>query len=105
MKFIADRLRRAATGLYHGKASWLRRAAPALVLDLGIGVQVLSGIHDVYGSEACVSQLLAIVVNGDGTGDTADVGHQVLADLRRQRLLEGDVADGQPAARFQDPGY
>src|SRR3712207_7174309 len=41
-----------------------------------------------------LAQAALVVGDQDGPGDAADVGHDVLGQLRRQRLLQRDVADG-----------
>ena len=45
-----------------------------------------------------------VLFNRDGPGDAADVGHQIIAQLSRQRFLQRDVAHRKSAARFQDAG-
>ena len=85
-----------------GRGGHGRGAAGDLVRHLGVGVEVRPGVNHLHMEEAGLLQSAAIVVEEDSPGDAADVGHHVTGQRLRQRLLEGDVADGGPTARLED---
>src|SRR5262249_29724010 len=101
MQAVVRRRCRTARRLCYGPTRRRWRAAPALVLHLGVGVQVGPGVDDLYDGEASLGQLAVVLVDQHGPVDAADISHQVLTDLRREPLLQGDVADCQATTGLQ----
>src|SRR5262249_49838762 len=89
---------RSATGRNRGRC---RRAAAGLAFYLRVGVQVLPGIDNLDAGKARGAQQPFVLRDRDRAGDTSDVGRDALGQLPRQGLLQGDVADRDPAAGLE----
>src|SRR5207237_1277912 len=68
---------------------------------LRIGVEVLARVNYLHGGEAGFFQTAAIGVDRDRPGDAANIGGDAGGEVVGQRLLEGDVANGDTSARLQ----
>ena len=59
------------------------RAAARVALQLGIGVQIGTRIDDLDVSETGSNKPMPVLFHRNGTGDAADIGHEILTDLGR----------------------
>lgn len=104
VELVFDGPGRAATRLDYRETGHRWGAAAALILHFGVGIEVGPGVDDLHCGKSRFGQLPAVVSDGDSSSDATDVGHQILANLGWQRLLEGNIADRQSSSRFQHPG-
>ena len=78
------------------------RTTSRLIFDFGVCVQVGPAVDNLHMLKTCGEKTRAVVVNFDCPGDAADVRGYALRDRLRQFLLERDIADVEPSARFQN---
>jgi hypothetical protein len=77
---LARRLSRCAAGSLlriDGALRWLTAAAPGLILNLRVGVQVRPGVDDFDVGKARLDESLSVLLNRNRPGDATDVGPEL----------------------------